>query len=696
MKKLLLLLAVLAVPTLAQSILPSTAYRIIRGSGVPASNTCNTASSVGKVYVRQDAAAAAATLYVCSNTAAMTYAWELQGGSVSGTGCIPSAATQGTIIVVGASLGTCGPSAQFVITTNNLVVGATGTIDLSAMSVTGGLKLPSASSAAPTADGFIAVDTAAHTLKYGSNGTSKTVADTSVTTLSSLVSIGTISTGTWNATAIANTKGGTGGDSSAATGIAHVASGTWSYSAIVNADITNGTIAAAKLIGTDITTLGTVTTGTWSATTIALNKGGTGQTTQQAAFDALAPTATRAGDVTYWNGTHYVNLAGNNSGTNCLQENSSGVPTWAACGSGGSSPTATNIASAVSVTDSGSANSYAGCDTNSTAPVNGLLIVLQPSADNTGGSTYNHCTAGARPIQTAYGAAMTAGQIRADTSGSPSGLLLRYSSAANAGNGAWQNLTLEQVQLAPQTTVNANMFPRADGAGLTQWANPTNPGDGRRTSLAECNGRSWDLSNTALLGALFSIDHTANLLTGSASSGSGTQFPGCTITTGATSGNYVAYNIYGDDALFKTGRNLVFDTTVALSSTANTRNWIGLSACSAATDAGTATPCSTGFLGFRYDTGASDTTWRCIVATGSATNVDSTVSTSTNQVHLKFIADDTNNAVHFFIDGTEVCSATAVTNYPASTFLTWHITETTLTSSAKSTTMAYQWIQGDK
>ncbi len=70
-------------------------------------------------------------------------------------------------------------------------------------------------------------------------------------------------------------------------------------------------------------------TGTWT-----IARGGTGQTTQQAAFDALAPTATRAGDITYWNGTHYVNLAGNNAGTKVLQEDASGVPSWAAAGAG--------------------------------------------------------------------------------------------------------------------------------------------------------------------------------------------------------------------------------------------------------------------------------------------------------------------------------------------------------------------------
>lgn len=46
----------------------------------------------------------------------------------------------------------------------------------------------------------------------------------------------------------------------------------------------------------------------------------------------ISPTPTRAGDVPFWNGTVWGSLAGNNSGTNCLQESSAGVPSWATCG----------------------------------------------------------------------------------------------------------------------------------------------------------------------------------------------------------------------------------------------------------------------------------------------------------------------------------------------------------------------------
>jgi hypothetical protein len=41
-----------------------------------------------------------------------------------------------------------------------------------------------------------------------------------------------------------------------------------------------------------------------------------------------SPTPTRAGDIIYWNGSSWVTLPGNNSGTQLLQETSSGVPSW--------------------------------------------------------------------------------------------------------------------------------------------------------------------------------------------------------------------------------------------------------------------------------------------------------------------------------------------------------------------------------
>ena len=67
-----------------------------------------------------------------------------------------------------------------------------------------------------------------------------------------------------------------------------------------------------------ITTVGTITTGVWSGSTIAVNKGGTGATT-------LA-----SNGVLYGNGTGAVKATAVNAGTKqFLTQTSSGVPTWA-------------------------------------------------------------------------------------------------------------------------------------------------------------------------------------------------------------------------------------------------------------------------------------------------------------------------------------------------------------------------------
>jgi len=47
-------------------------------------------------------------------------------------------------------------------------------------------------------------------------------------------------------------------------------------------------------------------------------------------FATLAPTPIRAGDIIYWNGSAWIDLAGNNGSTGFLQETGAGVPSWAA------------------------------------------------------------------------------------------------------------------------------------------------------------------------------------------------------------------------------------------------------------------------------------------------------------------------------------------------------------------------------
>jgi hypothetical protein len=152
---------------------------------------------------------------------------------------------------------------------------------------------------------------------------------------SNITTLGTIATGTWNGTTIALTKGGTGATTKSAAfdalspmstlgdiiygGIGgtgtRLGKGTADQVLAMNAGATapewvsltktdvglgnaENTAISTWAGSSNITTLGTVATGTWSGTTISLAKGGTGATTKTAAFDALSPMTTQ-GDIVY-------------------------------------------------------------------------------------------------------------------------------------------------------------------------------------------------------------------------------------------------------------------------------------------------------------------------------------------------------------------------------------------------------------
>ncbi len=66
------------------------ARKVISGAGAPLSADCDAANEVGNVYARTNAAAIFSTFYVCGNTAANTYSWELYGSGGSGSGTVNS------------------------------------------------------------------------------------------------------------------------------------------------------------------------------------------------------------------------------------------------------------------------------------------------------------------------------------------------------------------------------------------------------------------------------------------------------------------------------------------------------------------------------------------------------------------------------------------------------------------------------
>lgn len=89
-----------------------------------------------------------------------------------------------------------------------------------------------------------------------------------------------------------------------------------------------GTTLNSTVVTSSLTSVGTISTGTWSGTTIALNKGGTGQVTKAAAFDALSPMTT-GGDIIYGgaSGTG-TRLANGSSGQVLTSSGTTSAPTW--------------------------------------------------------------------------------------------------------------------------------------------------------------------------------------------------------------------------------------------------------------------------------------------------------------------------------------------------------------------------------
>ena len=199
---------------------------------------------------------------------------------------------------------------------------------------------------------------------------------TGATSLSNLITLTTHTTGNY----VSAITGGTGIDSTGATsgeGIGHtlsldlseltdtaIANGdyivftdTTDSNATVKGDLADvatlfagtGLTASSSVIGVDasqtqITAVGTIATGTWEATDVAVAHGGTGASTATAGFDALSP-MTAEGDVLYGGSSGTVTKLAKGSDGEFLKL-ASGVPTWGTVSAGTASGLDTTSASA--------------------------------------------------------------------------------------------------------------------------------------------------------------------------------------------------------------------------------------------------------------------------------------------------------------------------------------------------------------
>lgn len=268
--------------------------------------------------------------------------------------------------------------------------------------------------------------------------------------------------------------------------IAPTSAGAPTWRALTNADVGLGNVENTKLStwtgSTNITTLGTIGTGTWNATTIAVNKGGTGKTswTQWGVLYASA-------------GTTLANTTAGTAGY-LLQGNGAAAPSWIQA-------TNNNTASTIVKRDSSgnfSAGTITATVTNATTTedtTNSLYIVGVTSAAST--TLKRDTYAILKKAELTLGAVNNAGSIKLFSSGanSKAHIIQGESTTSNdfthtlpnsngwvatgastgAGDGSTPIYLGNNGILSAVSSVSYSLLPTNDSFILTEGDNSANP-----------------------------------------------------------------------------------------------------------------------------------------------------------------------------------------------------------------------------
>ena len=232
-------------------------------------------------------------------------------GSTSGSvQLIPTAtAGSGTIITLPATTGTIVTTGDSATVTNTMLAGSIANSKLSNSSTTIGTTSISLGSSSTTLAGLTSVTSTSFIGALTGNAdtvtngvyTSGSYTDPSWLTINYSKLSGTIPT--WNQDTTGNAATVTNGVYTSGS----YSDPSWltiSKSKVGLSNVEN-TALSTWAGTTTITTLGTITTGTWNGSTVDLSHGGTGQTTKTAAFNTLSPLTTK-GDLIAHNGTDNV------------------------------------------------------------------------------------------------------------------------------------------------------------------------------------------------------------------------------------------------------------------------------------------------------------------------------------------------------------------------------------------------------
>lgn len=365
---------------------------------------------------------------------------------------------------------------------------------------------------------------------------------------SSLTSVGTISSGTWNGTAVGVAYGGT-GQTTANAGFNALApsqstesgkylrtNGTdtsWQY---VNAADLDGTTLPSGVTLSSLQSLGTVTVGTWNATTISIAKGGTGQTTASGAINALVPTQTsNSGKFLTTDGTSVSwaasasNLTATYIGYGSASNLETGTPnfTWTNASNymqlgAGTGISTIGTANAVSGANAASLTIQTGNGNANTVGAGALTLQGGQGATGVAGGSIainagiaNGGTAGQITMQTAgttqltianTGAATFAGAV-SGASFSPSGAGVPtngfYSSASNTLNFSTNNNSRLQITTSAVSTSipleAASVFVNSSTAPAAGMYNPGgNVTSGSVIRFTYASAQKWEFGTNAL------------------------------------------------------------------------------------------------------------------------------------------------------------------------------------------------------